>query len=266
MVELKFRVALNLFLLISLICVLLVAAQAGGTTSNANYTSYLPIVKSPTNLIFADDFSDSSSGWPTGDDSLIGRNYQGEEYEMLIHQPRWWAGAKAPISMQLNHYSVEADMRRLQGSTSDYGLVFDRLDWDNFYFFAIDPGSQWYLVAKVQSGTPKIIVPQTDTTVIKPGNEVNHLKVERKGATLAVHVNGQHLATTTNSGFGGLFGVGLYMEADADAPASVRYDNFEVWRLETGMSQPALTRLSLVDSDSAGGGSCEATSNWCDDE
>lgn len=252
-------------LLLVILVVVFARALPTGATTGAIYSNYFPIIGAPSNLVFADDFSDSGSGWPTGDDGLISRSYKDGEYETLIYDAKWWAGSKAPVYVQYDNYSVEADMRRHEGSTSDYGLVFDQVDWVNFYFFAMDPGSRRYFVAKVENGTPLIIVPWTDATTINPDNQVNHLKVERIGTELAVYANGHHLTTATNSGFGGVSGIGLYMESDADAPASVRYDNFEAWRLETGQVQTAMEGLTITESVGTGGGSCEATSDWCND-
>jgi len=227
------------------------ALVADEVESDAEYTSYIPFINSP--LLLSDDFSNPNSGWPVGDDGQVKWSYQNGEYELLIRVPRWWAGAKAPIS-GLVDYAAEAEMRRLSGSTSDYGLIFDFQDWDNFYYFIVDPGDQWYGVAKIVNGIPQVIVPQTTSPLINPNTGVNHLKVEREGDQIDLYINDNHLKTANNAGFGGGLEVGLYMESDNDAPASVRYDNFVAWDLGIGKSNSVDLSTHSAESPMSGAG------------
>ncbi|NCF65084.1 MAG: hypothetical protein GWP61_03865 [Chloroflexi bacterium] len=207
------------------------ASVADDAESVVEHTTYLPSISKP--LLISDDFSNPNSGWLVADDGQVKWSYQNGEYEILIRVPKWWAGARAPIN-GLVHYAVEAEMRRLSGSTSDYGLIFDFQDWTNFYYFIVDSGDQWYGVAKIANDTPQVIVPLTNSPLINPNTSVNHLKVVRVGNQIDLYINGHHLKTANDAGFGGGLEVGLYMESDSDAPASVRYDNFVAWDLGTG--------------------------------
>ena len=171
--------------------------------------------------------------------NAVRRSYQEDEYEILIFEESRWAGALAPFDALTvdSDYSVAADMRRIDGTESDYAIVFDLRDWDNYFYLIVDPGKQWFGVAKVAKGKPRIVIPATDSLVINPGQETNHLQVNRKGDEIVVIINGSQLASASSSGFGVDPRVGLYMESDGDAPANVRYDNFEVWQLENGAVQ-----------------------------
>jgi hypothetical protein len=214
-----------------------------------------------------DDFSNADSGWPIDDDGDTIWRYDSGEYEMYMRNAKWWAGALAPVGAS-GDYSVEADMRRLSGSTSDYGLIFDFQDWENFYLLVVDPGDQWYGVAKFVAGNLIVIIPQTtNTSAIKPDQEVNHLKVDRTGNKIAVFINDKPLKSATDVGpvVDPVIGIefGLYMESDADAPAAVKYDNFEAWRLVNGQTQTMAVRLRNPEPARTGGGSCEANADWC---
>jgi hypothetical protein len=227
----KIQAVRILVLFLSLVLVPALAADEDG--SAAEHTAYLPIISQPLRLF--DDFSDPNSGWLAADDGQVKWSYQNGEYEILIRVPKWWAGARAPIT-GLVDYAAEVEMRRLSGSESDYGLIFDFQDWNNFYYFIVDPGDQWYGVAKIVNGVTQVIVPLTDSSLINPNNSVNKLKVERVGNQIDIFANGHHLNTAIDAGFGGGLEVGLYMESDNDAPASVHYDNFVARALGAGQS------------------------------
>ena len=221
---------------------------------------YLPLVIDTSDLLFSDDFSNPNSGWPVDDDGVVKWGYSNGEYEILIRDQRRWAGALAPV-MVLDNYMVRVDARRLQGSTSDYGIVFDQKDWDNFYYLVVDAGDQWFGVAEVVDGDPAIVIPRTNSAVIKPGNAINQLQVEKNGQEIQVTINGSWLAkANSSSGTNSGAGVGLYMEGDEDVPAVVHYDNFEIWRLEKEQSQSAEMRLMGMNHES--GSDFDAYLGW----
>lgn len=139
-------------------------------------------------------------------------------------------------------------MYRFAGNTSDYGFIFDFLDWDNYYILVVDPGAQWYGVAKFENGGLQLIVLATYSPHINPDNGTNHLRVERDGDQIGIYVNGEHLETANDAGFGGSLGVGLYGESDSDTPASVRYDNFAIWELESGSPKSPELRSHMPES------------------
>lgn len=234
----KKRLLLIPITLMLLIFLLVSGLSAGDTAVTLDTFVYLPMVLDTTDLLFSDDFSDENSGWPVDDDGDTRWSYQNGEYEILIRDSNIWAGALAPVD-GLKAYNIRATMRRLQGSSSDYGLVFDWKDWDNFYYLVMDPSGGWFGVAKFVNGTPKIVVPRTDASNIQPGNAKNRLRIDRNGQELVVSINGKRLATAQDREFAGDVQVGLYMESDDVAPAVIRYDDFEVWRLDNNTAQGA---------------------------
>ena len=145
-------------------------------------------------------------------------------------------------------------MRRLSGSESDYGLIFDFQDWDNYYYFIVDPGDQWYGVAKIVNGVTEVIVPRTNSSLINPNTSINHLKVAREGDQIDLYVNGHYLEKADDAGFSAGLQVGLYMESDNDAPASVRYDNFVAWDLAIGKSNSVELSTRSTESPMTGAG------------
>lgn len=204
----------------------------------------------PIQPLFYDDFENPYSGWFTSDTSAIRWSYQDGEYEILLRNPDWWGGVTAPIG-GLTNYSIEADIRRHTGSDSFYGLIFDHVDWDHFYYFIVNPTDQTYSVWK-RDPDWTAIVDWTFSPHIEPSDATNHLKVERDGSQITFGVNDQVLATTNDDTYTGSLQVGLYANnpVGGSVPAAVRFDNFKVTLLDTAS---ATYNTSTSDTDTSAG-------------
>jgi uncharacterized repeat protein (TIGR01451 family) len=198
---------------------------------------YLPLVvrNYDSRLPYFDDFSDPGSGWYIGDSmGDVSFSYQDGEYEILLGNADWWWDGMLPPLGCVTNYSVEADMRRYSGNTTQYGLTFGLEDWDHLYIFIVEPGYQYYSVWRRTFPSAPYWVPLIDWTpssYINPSNATNHLKVEHSGSQITVYVNDQFLGTVGDGAYTGCLQVGLYAGTDPaypDVPATVRYDNFQV--------------------------------------
>ena len=174
---------------------------------------------------YTDDFSNPQSGWAAGDTGNTRRSYVDGEYEILVRNPGWWAGALCPADKRLN-YTVEADMRIAQGAGS-YGLIFGWVDLQHFYLFEVVPDGQFYVVWKFEGNWVQL-VPWTSSNAVLPSGAVNRLAVERNGAQITLHINSQFLQTIEDGTYLGELGTGLYVQADASSAATVRFDNFRI--------------------------------------
>jgi hypothetical protein len=187
---------------------------------------YLPIVSNNT-FIFFDDFSDPDSGWPINDSGDVQRSYQDGEYKILIQPENFWGGSVPPLS-DISNYSVDAEMRIPDGSAGFYGLIFDRVDWDQFYVFVISPGSQIYAVLRHDPAWV-LLTPFTPSSAIVSGSATNHLRVDRNGEQISVYVNDQLLISLSdNTYFGSSNEVGLFAQSSDSVPATMHFDNFTV--------------------------------------
>jgi len=187
------------------------------------------LTPTPANYSFFDDFSDPNSGWLINDDGNAKYSYQNGEYEIGLYHQNWW-GAVAINDFYATKYSVEADMYRYTGSNVDYGLIFDRLNWDNFYLFEVTPDYQKYCLYRYDNKNWIELVPWTYSAQINQTNAINHLKVDRDGGNITVYVNGQQLANIYDDTFSNTQArrVGMYAETYSDSvvPGVARFDNF----------------------------------------
>lgn len=249
----KIRNALLFISLIGLSFFLAAGLSSTKAIDNPPHNIFLPLIDNNSALLYWDDFSDPNSGWPifeerdVHNDVIVKWSYQNGEYEMLIpklkeYELGRWASAFAPVR-GFDRYVVAAEMHRSLGDVSEYGLVFDQKDLDNYYIFVVNPGNQRFAVIKRELVEPgkvewEYIIEYTTAAVINPDDETNHLRVIKNGDEITVFVNSVLLATANDQGFNDDPGVGLFIVMKEEVPASVRYDNFEVLRVGSVNSQP----------------------------
>ena len=198
-------------------------------TSTSPVSIYLPFAargyRYMPPLSYFDDFSNPQSGWLADDTGNTRRSYIDGEYEILVRNPGWWAGALCPADKRPN-YTVAADMRNAEGA-GRYGLIFGWVDWEHFYLLEVLPDRQLYIVWK-RDGTWVQLMPWTSSYAVFPFDAANRLTVERKGAQITISINNQFLQTIEDGAYLGEFGTGLYAQADALSAATVRFDNFRI--------------------------------------
>ena len=186
---------------------------------------YLPYVvqRDQRTLLFSDDFSNSGSGWYVYP-GYVG--YAAGEYQIIFPSGSIPVYSAPFPAISVDNYSVEADVRKISGGGSEFGLLFDFFSiGPKLYQFDIDPDTQTYYLrgnfADLAYGS---------STYINPGSSVNHLKVERIGALIKIYVNGHLLASVTDSaslhGKAGVTGWGPFTGS-----VEVRFDNFAVYQL-----------------------------------
>jgi hypothetical protein len=179
---------------------------------------------------YYEDFSDSSSGWPTISNSIYRADYSGGEYEIevLTADRRPWATG---VTVGNRNYKLEADMRLYDGSPIRYGFVFDVQDASHFYVFSVNPtGQNWALEQVSNSWTT---VREGTSSYINADNATNHLEVQKYDQMLQLSVNGHmlDLCTTCGGAFSGDLSVGVYAKSGGAVPVTARYDDFSIEEL-----------------------------------
>jgi hypothetical protein len=195
---------------------------------------FLPLI-ARSSLIFADDFSDPGSGWPSFDDEWGKGGYLNGEYQLLARVPESNAFATPDLVLPAN-YRLEVDARQAPGMAGSYVVMFGTLWSSNTYEtlqFVVYPASQEYLLEKRSpDGTWTILIDWTYHPAIGAWTATNRLAVERSGTAIRLYANGTLLATTVEPGYtspGRDGGVRAY--SYDDAPVDMRFDNFSAYEL-----------------------------------
>jgi uncharacterized repeat protein (TIGR01451 family) len=184
---------------------------------------------------FFDDFSNSFSGWPTGESDFVLAQYLNGEYRVQSKQPYLFL-FRSP-GCERDNYVVEADMRWDGAASSDIGLLFGVMpNFSQYYFATIDTNYQVYAIFRRNSnGTFSFVAPWSQTGSIHPGTQLNHLKVTRNGSQITLEINGIAVGAWYDGTITGPTRTGVAMAPYEDAPvADARFDNFRVTTIGTG--------------------------------
>ncbi|MBC8496361.1 MAG: hypothetical protein ISS57_06365 [Anaerolineales bacterium] len=210
----------------AILVALLVASLACSTLSSDDSGDGGPAGPA-SNVLFQDDFSDSSSGWDQVEVTEGITDYENGYYRMFVNTEETdiWANP----GLHFTDVVVEVDATKVAGpDDNDFGIICRYQDIENFYFFIISSDG-YYGVGKVVDGEQELI--DTDQMypddAIKQGNTTNHIKADCVGAHLVLHANGTKITdvedTTFSSG-----DVGLIAGTFAEAGADIHFDNFVI--------------------------------------
>ncbi len=181
----------------------------------------------PADILFQDDFSDSSSGWDSYSGSDGATDYADGVYRIYVNETStdYWANP----GLDFTDTVIEVDATKVGGpDDNDLGLICRYQDLDNFYFFVISSDG-YYAIGKVVDGTQELLgvenMEYSDT--IKQGNATNHIRADCFGSHLVLHVNGQKLSDVTDNTYTS-GDVGLMAGTFDEAGTDIHFDNFVV--------------------------------------
>jgi hypothetical protein len=183
----------------------------------------------PGDKLFWDDFSDGSGNWPQvsspdGSLAIAGGSYRIQvlsiNYDIL-----------ATPGHTYRDMQVEADATRLAGPLQNIlGLACRAGNLKNYYFFIISSDG-YYALGKITNGKTSLLGQEMmlQDAVIIPGAGPNHLRFTCAGEILSGFVNGQLVASSTDTDF--FSGdAGLVAGALDTGGVDIAFDNFVVSR------------------------------------
>ena len=197
------------------------ANQQGQQTGNGGGTATATVpaaTATPSNVLFQDSFTDSSTGWANDSHCTYGSGGYHIKDGYICFAP---AGP-------FTDATISATVKQISGSTSQqnpqdlYGIDF-RISGQTYYEFDIDGGGEW-AVAKCDSSNCSPLVDFTANSAIHTGlNTTNTLTVAMKGSQFTFSVNGTQVGTTSDSAYtSGKVGI------SAGNVVEVVYSNFEI--------------------------------------
>lgn len=160
---------------------------------------YLTRPAAGTGVLFADDFSDPTTGWSQRDQPGGWTRYEEGSFHITVRLPDLYMWSST--SRSFADFTVEVDGRLIEGPPDGiYGVIFRQQDEDNFYEFDISADGRYTLI-RFRDGQWQPIVDWTETQMIQQGRSLNRLRVDAVGSTIRVYVNGQLLASVTDASF-----------------------------------------------------------------
>ncbi|MBI3242380.1 MAG: hypothetical protein HYZ49_08815 [Chloroflexi bacterium] len=178
-------------------------------------------------VLFADDFAKTESGWNRGSDADATTDYLDGEYQIKIFTANlnvWSVGAPA-----FGDALIDVNARTAGGPDNNlFGLICRYQDDQNFYFLVISADS-YYGIGKYKEGASMLLnsAVYEYSDIIPPGPAAHHLTATCIGDTLTLSINGTKLAQAKDTDFKtGKLGLiaGSFDEPEVD----VRFDNLAV--------------------------------------
>ena len=182
-----------------------------------------------SNVLFSDDFSDTSTGWDQGSSADGLTDYKDGTYRIRVETPNLYFWANPGRSY--GNVSIEVDAAKVDGpEDNDFGLMCRYQDENNFYF-ARAASDGYYTIGKYAEGQLKFFLEDewAITNVIKTGNSTNHLRLDCVGDKISFYINGNLMAEVSDDDFptGDL---GLIAGSYNTGGVEFAFDNFIVTR------------------------------------
>jgi tetratricopeptide (TPR) repeat protein len=148
----------------------------------------------PGRVLYQDDFTDASSGWPrqAADPEGASRGYENGEYYLIRvrDRPGWLYLSRTREGF--TDFQVEIDARVASATEGAYVFLgFRRQPNGDHYALIVDPDDGTYRLLRHSVGSPSAtIIGRTRSTAIQPGAATNRLGVRAQGADLIMLING----------------------------------------------------------------------------
>jgi hypothetical protein len=129
----------------------------------------------------------------------------------------------------MTNFEASIDTQLITGQEdTSYGLIFNRIDNQNFYFFIINTQYQQFKLKKYVQDEGEDLVEWSDSSAIKTFG-VNNVRVKKVGAQITMYINNQQVATATDSSFSDPGDVGfLVVHYNQGDTATVEFDNLRI--------------------------------------
>ena len=176
-------------------------------------------------LLFQDDFSDPKSGWSIQEWESGSVGYREGVYVVTSVQDTWLTIGENERSLLDVIIEVDATLVSEPPGGHQYHGVGCRvrgLESDGYWFLVRSPGL--YAIYSFEAGDVRTIVDWTVSDVVRPEGQTNRMTIECVGSTLSLSMNGQSLATATDSSHT-LGHIALLALTDGDEPTEVHFDN-----------------------------------------
>lgn len=187
----------------------------------------------PSNMLFLDDFSNTNSGWNTGDYNLYigGTEYAKGGYRIYLKSLLYTLYGNPPLPIQ-GDVQIEVDAQKLAGTNYNFfGVICRRTD-SGYYLLGISSGG----VAQIYKYKEEWINVLGSPYITTPYSSIVHIRGDCIGNKLTLYINGIEVNTITDNSFSsGSVGLAVMIRNlentfIVDDNADILFDNFYVYR------------------------------------
>jgi hypothetical protein len=196
-------------------------------TATPTATSTPTPTPAPGEVVFRDDFDDPASGWEANDFQEGSIGY-GEGYYFVtsvVEDQMMWGIAE----MDHSDVVIEVEAAQVEAPANDnnaYGVMCRVQENDDGYALRVS-GDGFYSIVLIVDNDFQYLVDWETSPVINQGDATNDLRVVCDGPDLALYVNGELLAETTDATYAE-GNIALTATTFEEASTEVRFDNLVV--------------------------------------
>lgn len=182
-------------------------------------------------VLFHDDFSNPSSGWDQTTVTDGSTDYANGGYRILVNTTSLAMWANPGQTLQ-NDVRIEVDATKSAGPDSNaFGIICRYNDKDNFYKFLVT--SDGYAGISRLSNSNVTVISSPDGKLqtvnnINKGTASNHIRADCIGSTLTLYVNGNQVATASDSTLSG-GDTGLFAQTYETGGVDILFHDFNVY-------------------------------------
>lgn len=182
-------------------------------------------------LVFVDDFSDRSSGWPVNYEETLLIDYYQEGYHLALTSPdsiTW-----AVVGPNFENVRIQVDSRQIGGEEDNYyGVICRYQDGNNFYAGVISSDG-FSAILHLKDGTLDLISGDSfqESVVINQHMDLNLIVFTCIGSQFQLIVNGQLIAEGEDASIP-TGDVGLIIGTLSAQSSDILFDNYSLYLVE----------------------------------
>ena len=178
-------------------------------------------------ILFKDDFSNTSSGWDRVTTATGVTDYVEGSYRIFVNEPNTdtWANP----GLNFGDVQIEVDVTKKAGpDDNDFGVMCRAQGRDQYYFFIISSDG-YYGIGKVNGEQQVVLGAESmqPSEAIHQGSATNHIQATCIGDELSLTVNDQLLFTVQDADISS-GDVGLIAGTFTEPGTDIYFDNFLV--------------------------------------
>ncbi|MCB0479101.1 MAG: OmpA family protein [Crocinitomicaceae bacterium] len=164
----------------------------------ASFTLLSSITISQEYETITDEFDGNKYNWETGETSDVTAKIEGGKYIIKNINSKYLQSLTSDLAIDPNYdYTVETKIMQKEGSDGHgFGVVLGFYNWDNYATVQIS--SQGYFkveYVKSKETTELVKAKKLNDGIVRPMNQWNILKIDKKGKQVKIYVNDNLVAT-----------------------------------------------------------------------
>jgi hypothetical protein len=187
------------------------------------------------NVLFHDDFTNPSSGWPEAkfDNFFIGY-HEPEYYHVEISSPNYKTTVFEPKKENFGDVTIKvkvftASSRTAETGDFSFGPAFRR-SGDQYYAFTISQRTKEWYVLKSTPNALTVLAEGTDESIHDPDAE-DDLRVDAKGADFSFYINDQLVDQVTDADYAS-GEIGFFVQTFDATQVHIHFDDISISKFE----------------------------------